>query len=142
MKRIEAAILIAAKPDQVWGHLTDFAAYPDWNPFVQRIEGSLDVGKRLTVRIVPPGGQGSTFRPRILIVIPGRQLRWVGSLRVPGLFRGEHWFRIEPADGGSRFVQGEVFSGLLVPIMGGILDKTLAGFETMNAALKERAEKQ
>jgi len=142
LKRIEAAISIAAKPDQVWGHLTDFAAYPDWNPFVQRIEGSLDVGKRLTVRIVPPGGKGSTFRPRILIVIPGRQLRWVGSLPVPGLFTGEHWFRIEPAAGSTRFVQGEKFSGLLVPLLGGTLNKAKAGFEAMNAALKERAEKQ
>ncbi len=47
MKRIEAAISIAAKPDHVWAHLTDFAAYPDWNPFVQQIEGSLDLGKTL-----------------------------------------------------------------------------------------------
>ena len=142
MKRIETAIEIAAKPDHVWGHLTDFSAYPDWNPFVQQIEGSLDVGKRLKVRIAPPGGKGSTFRPRILIVIPGRQLRWVGSLPVPGLFKGEHWFRIEPAAGGTRFVQGEKFSGLLVPLLGGTLNKAKAGFEAMNAALKERAEKE
>ena len=33
---------------------------------------------------------------------------------MPGLFDGEHYFQLEPlADGRTRFVQGEHFSGLL-----------------------------
>lgn len=29
-----------ASPHAVWGALTDFAARPDWNPFMDRSEGT------------------------------------------------------------------------------------------------------
>ena len=56
----------------------------------------------------------------------------------------EHSLQIEPLDEGrrSRFVQAERFSGLLVGAFKSTLDKTEAGFEQMNAALKERAERR
>ena len=54
---------------------------------------------------------------------------------MPGLFDGEHYFTIEPLNGSRvRFVQGENFTGLLVPLMGviGVYKNTSAGFEEMN----------
>jgi hypothetical protein len=43
---------------------------------------------------------------------------------------------------GSRLVQQEQFSGLLVPFVQGSLDRrTLPAFHAMNTALKDRAEK-
>ncbi|HLE55364.1 MAG TPA: SRPBCC domain-containing protein [Thermoplasmata archaeon] len=61
---------------------------------------------------------------------------------IPGLFDGEHIFEIEPAGAGrTRFVQREVFRGLLVPVLARSLDRdTKRGFEEMNRALKMRAE--
>jgi uncharacterized protein YndB with AHSA1/START domain len=38
---------IEAPPDVVWRVLTDFAAYPEWNPFIVRIGGDLTVGQVL-----------------------------------------------------------------------------------------------
>jgi hypothetical protein len=38
---VSTKIDIAASPQAVWEVLTDFAAYPDRNPFMRRIEGSL-----------------------------------------------------------------------------------------------------
>jgi hypothetical protein len=32
----------------------------------------------------------------VLEVVPGRTLRWLGHLLVPGIFDGEHYFEIEP----------------------------------------------
>jgi hypothetical protein len=93
------------------------------------------------VRIEPPGGRGMTFRPTVLTVEPNRELRWLGRLLLPGLFDGEHSFRLEPlATGRVRLVQAERFTGLLVPILGGMLGNTERGFQAMNQALKERAE--
>ncbi len=57
MRRVQSEITINATPGQVWAVLTDFAAYPDWNPFISRIEGSLEVGRKLTVRLQPPAGE-------------------------------------------------------------------------------------
>ena len=44
----------------------------------------------------PPGGRGATLRPTVLEADPGRQLRWLGQLLLPGLFDGDHSFTIEP----------------------------------------------
>jgi hypothetical protein len=65
-----------------------------------------------------------------------------GHLLFPGLFDGEHIFIIEPlAAGGVRFIQREIFTGLLVPLFAHQLDtETRRGFEDMNHALKLRAE--
>ena len=72
---------------------------------------------------------------------PNRELRWLGRFLIRGLFDGEHTLRVEPRNGGSRFIQSEKFNGLLVPLLGGGLAKTNEGFRRMNVALKERAER-
>ena len=141
MKELRTAIEIEATPARVWEILTDFESYPDWNPFIRSITGEAELGARLEVRIEPPGGRGMTFKPTVLAAEPGRELRWLGRLLVPGIFDGEHEFRVEPADATHvRFVQVERFSGALVPLFGKTLEQTERGFGAMNEALKARAE--
>jgi hypothetical protein len=141
VRTIEAERVVDAPPEAVWTVLTDFAAYPEWNPFIPRIEGDLREGARLRVRVEPPGSRGATFRPEVQVVRPPRQLAWLGRLVVPHLFDGRHEFRLVPlADGErTRFVQRETFGGLLVPVL---LDGEAIrrGFEAMNRRLAERAE--
>lgn len=142
MRTLESRIDIDASPEQVWAVLVDFPAYPAWNPFITSVDGEVVVGERLTVRLSPPGGRGMTFRPTVQVVEPARRFGWLGHLLVPRLFDGAHELLIEPrGDGGSTFVQREEFRGALVGLLGGTLDKTLAGFEAMNAALKTRVER-
>lgn len=141
MRELRRAIEIDAPPTAVWGILTDFGAYGDWNPFMPAIDGDPKVGRQLTVRIEPPGGRGMTFKPKVLASEPDRELRWLGRLLVPGLFDGEHTLGIEPIDERRcRFIQQERFTGVLVGLFKNTLDKTETGFEQMNAALKTRAE--
>jgi hypothetical protein len=141
MRELRAATDIQATSERVWEILTDFPAYPEWNPFIQSIEGQADPGSTLEVRIAPPGGKARTFKPTVLVAEPGRELRWLGRVLAPGIFDGEHSLRIEPI-GESRvhFVQAERFQGLLVPLFAATLDKTARGFTAMNEALKQRAE--
>ena len=126
----------------MWQLLTDFASYPQWNPFIRRISGEPSAGKRLEVRLEPPASRGITIRPKVLDAEPNHQLRWLGHLFVAGLFDGEHSFVIQPlGENRVRFVQREAFRGLLVPLFAQSLDNnTLRGFEEMNRALKEQAE--
>jgi hypothetical protein len=142
MKEIHTEIEIHAPAERVWRVLTDLAAYPEWNPFVRRGEGEVKVGARLHVCIQPSGGKGMSFRPRVLVADPGRELRWLGHLWVTGLFDGEHSFLIEPlGEGRVRFIQRERFGGLLLPLLWKMLDReTRRGFEEMNRALKLRCE--
>jgi hypothetical protein len=119
----------------------DFAAYPEWNPFMRRISGEPAVGSRLEVRIEPPDSRGMTFKPTVITAAPNRELAWLGRLGVRGVFDGQHHLELHPDEGGAtRFVQREEFNGLLVPLLGGGLEKTRRGFEAMNEALKRRAE--
>lgn len=142
MHLLETEIEILAPAERVWSLLIDFPAYIRWNPFVRFIEGSLEVGESLKVFIQPPGGKGMRFKPRLLEVKPNCELRWKGKLLLPGLFDGEHYFMIENQPGGSViFRQGEIFSGILVPLFRDALDgATRQGFMAMNEAIKREAE--
>ncbi len=140
--QLHTEIAIESAPQRVWEILTDFAAYPAWNPFITHISGSASVGSRLDVQLQPPGGRGMRMRPTVLAAAPSRELRWLGRIGVPGLFDGEHRFRIEPLGTDRvRFVQEERFTGLLVPLVLRFVERaTRQGFEAMNQALKARAE--
>ncbi len=142
MKELRSEIEIQASAERVWQVLTDFASFPQWNPFMRRASGEVKAGARLEVRIQPSGARGMTFKPTVLKAEPNRELRWLGHLLIPGLFDGEHILSIEPlAANRVRFVQREVFTGLLVPLFARGLDTgTRRGFEEMNQALKARAE--
>ena len=142
MKELHTEIEINAPAERVWEVLTDFASYPRWNPLIRWASGVPRTGEQLAVRIQPSGTRGMTFRPKILNAEPNRELRWLGHLFVPGLFDGEHSFTIEPLGHARvRFVQREIFRGLLVPLFSRGLDRdTRRGFEEMSRALKERAE--
>jgi hypothetical protein len=142
MKLLHTEIEIDASAEHVWELLTDFASYPQWNPFIRHISGQPAPGKRLQARLEPPGGRAMTFKPKVLTAEPNRELRWLGHLLVPGLFDGEHSFTIEPLEEDRvHFIQREAFKGLLVPLFARSLESnTQRGFEEMNHALKERAE--
>ncbi len=136
-------IEIAAPAGRVWSILTDLSAFPSWNPFIRGASGELRTGGRLDILLQPPGGSTLHFRPTVLTATPERELRWIGHLLVPGIFDGEHIFQIEPnGRGGVRFTQMERFGGWLLPLLRRKLRRgTLPGFEAMNLALKERAER-
>lgn len=140
-KTLQIQIDIAASKEKVWGVLADFAAYPQWNPFIKSISGELRAGAKLDVHLQPPASRGITLHPEILSAIPCQELKWLGHLVVPGIFDGEHHLLIhEKSPDAVTFVQEEVFNGVLVPFTGQLLGKTRQGFEQMNEALKKRAE--
>jgi hypothetical protein len=143
MKELHSQIEIQASAEQVWQLLTDFASFPEWNPFMRRASGEVKAGARLEVYLQPSGASGMTFRPTVLNAEPNRELRWLGRLIMPGLFDGEHILTIEPLETNRvRFVQREIFKGLLVPLFAHRLDTdTRRGFDEMNRALKARAER-
>jgi hypothetical protein len=140
---LRAEIEIDADPATVWAVLTDFGAYPDWNPFIRSIDGAPPVGGRLHVRLQPPEGRGITMKPVVTVNEAGRVFGWLGRLGgVPHLFDGAHRFELEPIDGGqrTRFVQSERFQGMLLPLLRrSVLPPTLQGSELMNRALADRA---
>ena len=141
MRTIHTEIGIGAPAAKVWDILAAIDKWPEWNPFA-RASGRLEVGERLEVQITPPGKSPMIFRPTVVKLEPGRELRWLGHLGFKGVFDGEHGFRVVPEDvGRCRFEQFETFRGLLVaPILWKVEASTRVGFEAMNRMLKRRAE--
>jgi len=141
MRIIVTQIDIAGSANRVWQILTDFRAYPDWNPFITEIVGRPEQGARLRVRICPPGRSPITITPTILVAAREWELRWCGRRIVPDFFDGEHSFQIRTYGRSCRFLQSERFTGILVKMVGdGLFDAIHQGFEEMNAALKLRVE--
>src|ERR671927_234268 len=107
-KRIATEIIINAPKEKVWEVLTDFAQYPQWNPFIISVKGQ---GLVNTLR---NGSQTVVFKPKILNVVPYRYFDWLGSLGIRGLFDGHHYFEVEELSPSQvKLKHGEAFSGLL-----------------------------
>ena len=142
MKELSAEIEIKAPRETVWRILVDFNRFPDWNPFIRKAQGELREGKRLKMHIEPPGGISMTLRPVVKKVTANREFCWLGHFIIPGLFDGDHSFKILSAPNGKiRFVQNETFKGLFVsPLWPWFKGPAKRGFEAMNRALKKRAE--
>jgi hypothetical protein len=138
---VSTTIDIDASPQAVWDVLVDFPAYPGWNPFIDSIDGTAEVGRRLTVHLAGQNGAGTTFRPTVLAATPGEELRWIGKLGPGRLFDGEHSFVLTAnPDGTTRLSHSEHFTGILVALFKGATAKSHAGFEAFNEALKRRVE--
>lgn len=146
-----AAADIDAPLDTVWSVMTDTERYPEWNPFVVRVECEQPPGvgtpiklhvefaggkqvtspERITV-MAAPYDDGGTRRATLAYVFEG----WPSRL---GLVRGTRWQRLSQVGGGpTRYETVEEFSGPLVPLAGPA--RVEEGFGRHAEALKRRAE--
>ena len=140
---LHTEIPIDAAPEEVWAVLVDLARHHEWNPFITDAQGEVEVGARLRVRLEPPGGRPVTLKPTVTVVEPARTFEWLGRLGIPHLFDGRHRFELHRDGSATRVVQSETFGGILVPLLARMLrTKTLAGFEAMNTALRDRVIQQ
>lgn len=143
---IYTTITIEAPPSVVRAVLLKFPSYPEWNPFITRIESPIPSP--------PPGTQikvlaaNTSFNPVILENTPER-FSWRGKFFAERLLTGHHYFEFGPfGEMGEneetqccKLIQGEEFGGILAFLMQFFLGgKTEGWFNNMNKALKKRAE--
>jgi hypothetical protein len=135
---VQTRVEINAPAKDVRAILYGFADYPNWNPFIIKVDGTVAEGSHVYVTVRPVGKpqiSGNT----VVTLMTENQLSWRGSLAFPGLFSGKHDFIIEEVGpGGTVFHNNEKMSGMVIPFYD--FKPTEAGFEKMNQALKKRAE--
>jgi hypothetical protein len=147
----DAAATIEAPLDLVWTVMLDLDAYPDWNPFVVRVEGPADrppaVGDDLVLHVRWASGRGVTSTERITRLEPPEgephraalEYEFAGPLAALGLVRGRRLQEVEEVEEGTtRYRTSERLHGVLA--FAAPLGRVQDGFERHAAALKARAE--
>lgn len=141
---IEERIEIDAPADEVWRILADTEAYPDWNPYVLRIEGRLEAGSKIALTITQENWKKPlTLHPVIVTAEGPRKLGWHGSPLVTGFLETDHYFELEPlGPDRTRLHHVEEFRGWLATRLNQADYQRHTGnaFRAMNEALAKRAE--
>lgn len=145
MHEVRTKLDIAAPPALVWEVLLDFPSYARWNPLIVELSG--DAAKNATLKAILQrhDGKRMEFHPKVLVCQEKRELRWLGTFIGAWLFAGEHFFELEAIKSGTqtRFIHGEIFTGLLVDYFaGGLLKGMPEAFAAMNEAFKQEVEKR
>jgi hypothetical protein len=138
MHSLATSIELPCTPQAVWDVLTDLGSYHRWNPFVIEASGRAELGAPMAITVDHPSGNGQKlkFRPVVTRCEPPRAFAWTGTTLSAAVFKGEHWFRIEPLDQGCRLHHGESFSGLAATVLGARgVAAMRPGYEAMNRAL-------
>ena len=135
---VQTQVEINAPAKTVSAVLYKFDDYPQWNPFIRKVDGTVAEGTTVNVT-VQPVGKAEISGETTIISATEKHLSWRGSLRVPGIFHGEHEFVIEELGPNRTLLyQRERMSGLIIPFYD--FKPTEAGFVAMNKALKQKAE--
>lgn len=146
--RIESEVTIDAPIEHVWSILIDTTAYPEWNPFVIRVETSGDpreIGTRMRFVVRwSTGGLARSVEDVEACEPPanGRALwryGFRGALASLGLVRGSRTQTLESVGGRTVYRSVEPFSGALVRFVP--LPAVRDGFERQARALRARAER-
>jgi hypothetical protein len=139
MKSFAASITIRARPETVWALLTDAAGYPQWNSTVERIDGRIAAGEKVTV--YSKATPGRAFPLRVTAFVPAQRMVWTGGMPLQ-LFTGTRSYTLTPTSGGDvAFAMRETFSGLLAPLITRSIPDLQPAFDTFAADLKRRAER-
>ena len=132
---VTVSVDIVAAPARVWALLTDAAGFPSWNSTVTSIEGPIELGKKLAIRVpISP----RVFTPRVTAFESNRRMVWQDG--AAPMFQGVRVYEITPTNGGSCFTMTETFSGLMLPMIAGSLPDFVPVFTQYAADLKRAAE--
>jgi hypothetical protein len=128
---------IRATAENIWSLLTDAKSFPRWNSTVSSIEGHIGEGERLRLHVP---GTDRTFTPTISGVVPNERMTWTGGFAP--VFKGVRTFELKPRnDGSTDFSMQERFSGLMLPLVKGLLPDFGPVFERYADDLKRESER-
>jgi hypothetical protein len=139
MRSFATSITIHARPETIWALLTDAAGYPRWNSTVEKIEGQIGAGERVTVYAKATSGRG--FPLRVTAFAPPQRMVWTGCMPF-GLFTGTRSYTLTPtSEDAVEFAMREEFSGLLAPLIARSIPDLQPTFDAFAADLKRHAER-
>ncbi len=140
MREIRGSVDIDVPLERVWQVVTDFRAYPEWNPWITRMEGESKVGSRIGVTVKAPGRKDTNFVSEVIEIKPNREMLMRGTV-LKGMLGDDHWFKFEAVgENQTRFFQSVVFKGALSPMIGSLVRDHQKGLDLMNQAMRKLCE--
>jgi hypothetical protein len=143
MREIRTEIEITAPLTKVWSILTDFDNWAEWNPIVVQASGVASVGSKLNMTMRCGDDKAvNKYMPVVTNVEELKLFRWRATMMADFIFTNDKVFELEEIDSGTRLIHIEAFSGMLVSLFWGKMEKSIQPMlESMNNALKSKAEK-
>ena len=140
MKEIKGSVDIDAPIGRVWEVVTDFKAYPQWNPFITQMSGEPKEGSIFDVTVNLQGRKDTKFKPRLVRMVEKKEMFFQGTI-VKGLLKNEHLYTLESlGDDRTRLFQRLALKGLMSLLSGGMMKDSQKGLDMMNSAAKVRSE--
>ena len=138
-RECSVAVEIRAPVERVWAILTDADDMTRWNSTLTSVEGPIELGSTVAMQV--PEAPERTFKPKVTRFEPNREMEWREGNSV--LFLGVRTYSLTPSEDGleTAFRMTEVFSGLMLPMIGGRLPDFGPIFERYAADLKVEAER-
>jgi hypothetical protein len=141
LMQLRTEVEIAAPAARIWSLLSEVRRYPEWNPFILRVDGDLAQGGTVTLHLGSSEGRERSVQALVTALEAPRELRFREQRFHPKLFRGDHFVSLAPlGPGTTRIVHGADYEGWLLPHLSSWLTDLARGFVGMNQALKRAAE--
>ena len=138
--KLEHRLGVQAPAQIIWESLSDLSTWAEWNPLYPKAEGAIRIGEVLTLELALPGQPVQTIQPRVLDWAPEDHIHWRLTM-FRGLVNSVRYLEIEVLNDAACIVSnGEIFSGLLSPLVRTQRRAIRQGFTAMGEAIKARAE--
>jgi hypothetical protein len=138
MKVFSVRVSIRATPERIWALLTDAAEFTRWNNTVEKVDGKIALGERVTVH--PKINPGRAFPVTVAEFKPSRSMVWTGGMPL-GLFKGERRFTLTPGlNGDVEFSMREEYTGFMAPLICRSIPDLQPAFDEFASDLKRAAE--
>ena len=138
MRSFEAATRIDAGPDEVWRGLVDVGSWRDWDSGMDRVEGSVALGERLTIYATMI--RNRPFSVTVTELRPQEVMRWRGGLPF-GLAVIERTYSLDSQDDGSTVLTvREDHTGPLAGLLDRITPDLNPSFRQFCAGITAKAE--
>jgi len=138
MKVFFVKISIRATPERIWALLTDAAEYTRWNSTVEKVNGKIALGEKVTVH--PKINPGKAFPLRVSAFEPSHRMIWTGGMPL-GMFKGERTFLLTPdLTGNTEFSMREEYTGVMAPLICRSIPDLQTAFDEFASDLKRAAE--
>lgn len=144
---VTTEINISATPEKVWSVLANIEGWKDWSPIIKESSGKAVVNSKLVITMSGKNGKdgeaGQTYEPFITNIEDSKNLTWSATMGPSFVMTNGKVLELEPTSFGTRLIHKETFSGMMVPLMWGMVQKNVPKMlDSMNEALKKLVEKK